>query len=603
MKKKIICLLLIVLSSFGFTKVVEAKKVYLYFLVNCEESRRRYREWTGNELTSSGLKEIEEDKITDEIKGELADNSSSNTCGPNISGKLACSFGCVEEAINNVTNGTVYKAETMEELMKTLDDAGVGNAVGSNQYCREICADNKKFNAPEDNSIIAKQGTRFNWLNQKGHILTLETERNCKVIFDSKTWKKNYDAAVKAISDINSKLRNDESYESCSNDEAYNGNKACVNRISGNITRRLSCDSNYEYDSDYNGGIVCKMTSSYKNELKSQRAEAIKSANDLISDANGCYNRVSPDYKPCDDVEVSYGDEVYGPILDADNDAKRLVRTGSSGLTRNSMDTETIYITKINSCGDSSCSISSVQINLLKAKTLTYKGNYAWDLQDDLFMCVGIDGYSYLRCEIAENKLSGSNSYFGKYKNFIKLDSSNFPVNFNSAPTVHDIKIDYKCENATNNTCHYAVTECIGPKCPEPTPCDPTKENCDGNGKDNGKIDVIYRVINLNNPFPNREPGSNWNKENYVNDYITKNRNVNTEEVYTKEPMYEITLDPSLIREIRNDNKSVNYGDLNLYCKDGDECRSEYIKKLSDNGKLSGCGTDSNFNSCKAGDR
>ena len=40
MKKKIICLLLIVLSSFGFTKVVEAKKVKLYFLVtvkNLEE--------------------------------------------------------------------------------------------------------------------------------------------------------------------------------------------------------------------------------------------------------------------------------------------------------------------------------------------------------------------------------------------------------------------------------------------------------------------------------------------------------------------------------------------------------------------------------------
>ena len=346
--------------------------------------------------------------------------------------------------MNNVTNGTVYKAESMEDLMRVLNETGVGNAVGSNQYCREICADNKKFEAPEDNSIIAKQGTRFNWLNQKGHILTLETERNCKVIFDSKTWKKDYDAAVKKVSDINSKLRNDESYESCSDEETYNGNKACVNRISGNITRRLSCDSNYEYDRDHSRGIVCKMTSSYKSELKSQRAEAIKSANDLISDANGCYNRVSPDYKPCDDVEVSYGDEVYGPILDADKDAKRLVRTGGSGLTRNSMDTKTIYITKINSCGDSSCSISSVQINLLKAKTLTYKGNYAWDLHDDLFMCVGIDGYSYLRCEIAENKLSGSNSYFGKYKNFIKLDSSNFPVNFNSAPTVHDIKIDYK---------------------------------------------------------------------------------------------------------------------------------------------------------------
>ena len=49
MKKKIICLLLIVLSSFGFTKVVEAKQVKLYFLVNCEESRRRYRELKGEE--------------------------------------------------------------------------------------------------------------------------------------------------------------------------------------------------------------------------------------------------------------------------------------------------------------------------------------------------------------------------------------------------------------------------------------------------------------------------------------------------------------------------------------------------------------------------
>ncbi|MCI5984090.1 MAG: hypothetical protein MRZ35_02425, partial [Firmicutes bacterium] len=114
MKKKIICLLLIVLSSFGFIKVVEAKQVKLYFLVNCEESRRRYRELKGEELPESGGYWIDEEDITDEIKGNLADNSSSNTCGPNISGKLACSFGCIEEAINNVTNGTVYKAESME---------------------------------------------------------------------------------------------------------------------------------------------------------------------------------------------------------------------------------------------------------------------------------------------------------------------------------------------------------------------------------------------------------------------------------------------------------------------------------------------------------
>lgn len=64
------------------------------------------------------------------------------------------------------------------------------------------------------------------------------------------------------------------------------------------------------------------MTSSYRNQLKNQRTEAINKMKELVDNANGCYNRVSPDYKPCDDVEVSYGDEVYGPILDADKDAK-----------------------------------------------------------------------------------------------------------------------------------------------------------------------------------------------------------------------------------------------------------------------------------------
>ena len=611
MRRKIICLLLVTLCSFGFTKVVEAEQVYLYFLVNCEESRNRYRELTGKELTGSGGYWIDEDKLTDEIKSDLADNSSSNSCGPNISGKLACSFGCIEEAMSNVSSGTVYKSESVKELMDTLNAAGVGNSIGSGNYCREVCTDKKVFKAPEDNSVVVKQGTRFNWLNSDGHVLTLTNERNCKVIFDYDTWENDYSTLVETVSDINSKLKKSEAYKMCSTGYYYAGERKCVN----NVTEKsytLGCDSNYFYNGENEQGIVCRMTSTYKEELKKQRTEAIDKMKNLISSANGCYSRVSSDYEPCDDVEISYGDEVYGSVLDSDKDAKKLIRTGSSNMTKNNIDSKKISIATITSCEDDYCYTNSTTINLLKTRNITYIGNYAWDLQDDLFMCVGIDGYSYLRCEIAENKFSGNNSYFGKYKNFIKLDSSNFPVNFNSAPTVHDIKIDYKCENATNNTCHYSVTECVGAKCPEVVSCDPSVEDCDDTGNDDdvpdkknnsGMINAIYRVIDLNNPFPNREPGSNWNIDNYVNDYITKNRNVDTEEVYTKEPMYEITLDPSLIREIRNDNKSVNYGDLNLYCKDGSECRSEYIKKLSDNGKLSGCGTDSDFNSCKAGDK
>lgn len=601
MRKKIICFLLIVLCSFSFVKV-EAKEVKLYFLVNCEESRRRYRELTGKELTQSGGYYIDEDKLTDDLKGQLADSSSSNTCGPNISGKFACSFNCIEEAMNNVTSGNVYKAESVKDLLKVLDDAGVGSNVDG-VYCREVCADKKKFLAPDDNSVVAKQGTRFTWLNSNGHILTLNNERNCTTIFDSKTWKSDYESAYKSVQEVNNKLRNDDYYENCGYGYRFDReSRKCINNNNLTQTYTLKCDSDYYESSVNNNGITCTMTSSYKNKLRNIRNESVTKMENLIKSANTCNNRVAEDYKPCDDVTISYDDEVYGPILDGDKDAKKLVRTGgSSDSSINKMSNENYYITRISSCDGDSCTVYNQNITLLKTKTVSYKSTYNWDLQDDLFRCVGIDGYSYLKCEIAENKLSGSNNYFGKYKNFIKLDSSNFPVNFNSKPTVHDIKINYNCDNATNNTCHYSVTECIGSKCPDPTPCDPTKEKCDTNN--NGKIDIIYRTISLSNPFPNRTPGDNWNKNNYVSDYITNNRNVKEDEVYDKEPMYTIELTPSLIREIRNDNKSVNYGDLNLYCKDGNECRSEYIKELRDNGHLSGCGTDSNFGSCKAGDK
>ena len=86
-----------------------------------------------------------------------------------------------------------------------------------------------------------------------------------------------------------------------------------------------------------------------------------------------------------------------------------------------------------------------------------------------------------------------------------------------------------------------------------------------------------------------------------VDKYITNNRNVKTEEIYTKEPMYIIELDPALIKEIRNSNKDVNYGDLNLYCTDGVKCRSSYLRELRDNGRLSGCGTLDDFDACEVG--
>ena len=92
-----------------------------------------------------------------------------------------------------------------------------------------------------------------------------------------------------------------------------------------------------------------------------------------------------------------------------------------------------------------------------------------------------------------------------------------------------------------------------------------------------------------------RDTGSNWciinsdkttdckNTNENVQKYILNNRNTSGNNVYKKEPMYTITLNPSLIKEIRKYNAQTNYDDFYLYCngkkgKEGTECKSKFVR-------------------------
>ncbi len=119
--------------------------------------------------------------------------------------------------------------------------------------------------------------------------------------------------------------------------------------------------------------------------------------------------------------------------------------------------------------------------------------------------------------------------------------------------------------------------------------CKPTASNNYCGDPDNSfpmpKIKMVYRPINLNYPFPGqdgkgRTPGLNWNIE-AINQYITNNRGVTTEEVYKKEPLYVIKLDAKKIREIREYNKENKYDDFTLSCTlgKGTECISEFLRE------------------------
>ncbi len=87
-----------------------------------------------------------------------------------------------------------------------------------------------------------------------------------------------------------------------------------------------------------------------------------------------------------------------------------------------------------------------------------------------------------------------------------------------------------------------------------------SKDNCDINlyplygqptgGKKNLKYIFIYRPIDLNNPFPNRNPGMNWY------DWYNIERNKERLETSYNREQYSITLDGNLTSEIKKYNRN-----------------------------------------------
>lgn len=141
--------------------------------------------------------------------------------------------------------------------------------------------------------------------------------------------------------------------------------------------------------------------------------------------------------------------------------------------------------------------------------------------------------------------------------------------------------------------------------CLEP-PCIP---KCDEDDCTPKGLYLLFRPISLYNPFPGvegtgRQPGTNW--QGQEERFIYNNRGVKGEKIYfEKEPMYEITLTPALIKEIRKYNDTTTYSDYHLDCIDnvGTECKSAFIRGGLDYNEydfsklFKGCGT-KNWHDC-----
>ena len=124
--------------------------------------------------------------------------------------------------------------------------------------------------------------------------------------------------------------------------------------------------------------------------------------------------------------------------------------------------------------------------------------------------------------------------------------------------------------------------------------------------EDKNSKTFVYRTISLGDKkasFPGkngngRTPGSNWNSDSLIKTIIT-----DKQDVYNNEPMYEIVLDYSTLKNIRNDNKLIkyDYGNFNnLECNEnGAACISKFLRdQISVSGRCSKLGKENFYTNC-----
>ena len=339
--------------------------------------------------------------------------------------------------------------------------------------------------------------------------------------------------------------------------------------VSGKEGSRRSCDSYPTKDFDVDG--------KYQDYL------------DIKNDAIALYERMLKCYNWDDDSiynlnpsgEIIYGDGVYdykGSLVFSDTDYDE----------DENLDCTNTDVVVLTSCSDStsSCTKKTYKIKKCNSVTITRSGESNFELEDGIFQYILKKGPTSV------------NIIKDFEENYLNLGFSNFPVSFaatdgphgtmygNGALDIQYSNLGHMKNNKTavddilksidsdygNWQCQFTVNSKLIPEEPD----NPNNPNNPGGGSNGfGGIDLVYRTIDLVNPFPDidggmRNTGSNWcalddcsYNNSVVQSYINNNRDVNDYELYSQEPMYTIILTPKIIKEIRRFNEANTSTDAN----------------------------------------
>lgn len=340
------------------------------------------------------------------------------------------------------------------------------------------------------------------------------------------------------------------------------------------------------------------------SSARSAYQSAVSRRESLENDIYQCNNWVRSYDEFSPNVQVGYTEAYYGGLFNLE---KTLEQRTQSQYYVNNNTTPSINSYKVTgSKAEYECKTEGQPCTL--TGTMTYPKN-DWLKQyttKEYDYYLPTNTYRYIlkpSGESTSTKPTSSNNY-------IDIGYGNLPIHYSRPEGSYKIYLTFtsfgnnnkynqyiqnkKCANQYN--CQYFVdNDIIGP---EPNP--------EG-------VDVIFRIVSLTNPFPGKDgngrtPGSNWDSDS-IKLYITNNRNLKDPEriYFDREPMYEINLTPTIIRQIRSYNRIQSlydrggYADFNLDCQvgTGRQCTSKFIREEFKNIFVSNrCGMSTNWNRC-----
>lgn len=449
-----------------------------------------------------------------------------------------------------------------------------------NDYCEIYCTETVSYELPKAGTVTHAGQSMYvmdDVLKPTIWPIKYKIEKNCRTTAaqGDRSGKINYEKFEEDINKLNTAIKN-----------AWNNyrilqtrQKACSTSNGKAIYdgKEYTCDKP-DYSSEINNAKIA-----YENR--------VKSLNSAFSQIRQCNNHAPyPKFDP--QLKLTYEEPIYGDTFKLKSainieTTKKYYRSGNA--TDGTGDYQTSPITtsiRVADCKTENCnSFKYVTYNRAVWVESNYTGNLTYQL----------DGNVYKYISKYSDRSFHTAGEAGEF--FETMGFNNLPTHLSTLPGNYPFKIDISTIGNTNkfykyffggNTfagkkynykktynCTYNIScEQVFSK----KDCDAFKAACpDEYSKHGCTSSLIFRPIPLTKASEGhalafltqdgkkRDPGKNWNNASVVDAIILNNRNVEGNDVYKLDPMYEITLTPQLMNKIRKYNSSQNKKIISIY--------------------------------------